>query len=145
MTRYFTYPELKGTLGIPFRGSTYWAIRPYISPLISEQFWTVIYSPAILKFVLELQRVTEQCKSNSELYHSRSPVGRQMSQGEKNVQPDRDSNPGPSEYRSAALPTDTFSPLISEQFWTVTDLCCFCSFFSSEWALFWPRNLRIRT
>jgi hypothetical protein len=45
-----------------------------------------------------------------------------ISQGEKNVQPDRDSNPGPSEYRTAALPTElsghlhVSSPLNSEQF-----------------------------
>jgi hypothetical protein len=44
-----------------------------------------------------------------------------MSQGEKNVQSDWDSNPGPSEYRSVSYPAAyTSSPLNSEQFWTVT-------------------------
>jgi hypothetical protein len=44
-----------------------------------------------------------------------------MSQGEKYVQPDWDSNPGPSEYRTASLPTELcghlhISPLNIEQF-----------------------------
>jgi hypothetical protein len=44
---------------------------------------------------------------------------------EKNVQPDRDSKPGHSEYRSVALPTELTSRLLiftlsSEQFLTVT-------------------------
>ena len=41
----------------------------------------------------------------------RSHVGRQMSQGEKNVQPVRDSNPGPLAYRASALPTELTGPL----------------------------------
>jgi hypothetical protein len=48
-----------------------------------------------------------------------------MSQGEKNVQSDRDSNPEPSKYRTATLPTELAFRLHilsqkSEQFWTVT-------------------------
>jgi hypothetical protein len=44
-----------------------------------------------------------------------------MSQGEKNVQPDWDSNPGPSEYRTAALPTNLSGRLhiFSPKRWTV--------------------------
>jgi hypothetical protein len=39
----------------------------------------------------------------SELYIVTVPVGRQMSLGEKNVQPDQDKNSVPSEYRTTAL------------------------------------------
>jgi hypothetical protein len=72
--------------------------------LKSEQFWTVTYSPAILKFV-QFQRVTEQCKLNSWAFFSHGPMLGAKRHGEKNVQPDWDSNPGPSEYRTVALPT----------------------------------------
>ena len=34
-----------------------------------------------------------------------------MSQGEKNVQPDRGSNPGPPAYKASALPTELPGPL----------------------------------
>jgi hypothetical protein len=40
-----------------------------------------------------------------------SNVGRQMLQGEKNVQPDQDLNTGPLKNRIAALPTKLFSCL----------------------------------
>jgi hypothetical protein len=56
---------------------------------------------------------------------SRPPVGRQMLQGEKNVQPDgirtRDSqNTVPRLNRLSYLAAYTSSRLKSEQFWTVT-------------------------
>jgi hypothetical protein len=39
------------------------------------------------------------------IIQSLSPIGRKVSMGEKNVQPEQKSNLGPSEYHIAALPT----------------------------------------
>lgn len=44
-----------------------------LSPLNSEEFWTMTYSPTILKFVLKFHRLAEQCELNSELYAITAP------------------------------------------------------------------------
>jgi hypothetical protein len=55
-----------------------------LSPLNCEQFWTVAYSLALLKFVLKFLMGTENnVKLDWGLIATLSPVGRKMSQWEK--------------------------------------------------------------
>lgn len=94
------------------------------SPLNSEHFWTVTYSPAILKFILEFSLIHRAMWNKLKAMKSRSLVVRQMSQGEKNVQPDQESIPGSQNtilglYRLSYKDTYIFPSLNSEQIWTL--------------------------
>jgi hypothetical protein len=98
-----------------------------MSPLISEQFWTVTYSPAILEFVLEFHRVTEQCKVNSELISHGPTLGAKCHWVRKicSLTGTRTLNPQNTVsrlYRLSYPAAYTISPLIREQFWTMTSV-----------------------